>query len=84
LQTVYMKEIQDLKKRKGIRKEKKIDMEQTIIKEHHSNIKKLKSDYKDVEHFMKQHKLATLDLAFKQANIEIKKIKKIIYIQVKT
>jgi hypothetical protein len=75
LQTSYQKELEDLKKKKGLRKTQKEEMEQNIIKANVANIKKMKDKYKDVFLYMKNNKIKEVDQVFKHLNQTIKSMK---------
>ena len=72
-ENVYHKELNELKHKRGLRKTQKDEFQEQLIVNHHKTINKLKTLYPKLFEYMKQNKLADINLVFKHVNNKINK-----------
>jgi hypothetical protein len=72
-ENAYHKELNDLKHKHGLRKTQKDDLQEQLIVNHHKTIKQMKTLYPQLFAYMKQNKLADINLVFKHVNNKINK-----------
>jgi hypothetical protein len=73
LWTQYTKQLDELKSKRGVSKQKKSDLQEELIVNNHKNINKLKSSFPKLFEYMKQNKLVDINLVFKHINNNSKK-----------
>lgn len=61
LWTQYTKQLDELKSKRGVSKQKKSDLQKELIVNNHKNINKLKSSFPKLFEYMKQHKLVDIN-----------------------
>ncbi len=66
--TQYTKQLDELKSKRGVSKQKKSDLQEELIVNNHKNINKLKSSFPKLFEYMKQHKLVDINLVYKHIN----------------
>ena len=72
-ETEYMKQLNALKSKKGLRKVQKDELQEQLIVANHQTINNIKRSFKELSEYMKQNKLADLNLVYKHVNNKINK-----------
>jgi hypothetical protein len=72
-ETEYMKQLHTLKSRKGLKKVQKDELQEQLIVANHQTINNIKRSFKELSEYMKQNKLADLNLVYKHVNNKINK-----------
>ena len=72
-ETEYMKQLNALKSRKGLKKVQKDELQEQLIVANHQTINNIKRSFKELSEYMKQNKLTDLNLVYKHVNNKINK-----------
>lgn len=72
-ENAYHKELNDLKHKRGLRKTQKDELQEQLIVNHHKTVNRMKTLYPQLFAYMKQNKLADINLVFKHVNNKINK-----------
>ena len=67
-ETEYMKQLNALKSRKGLKKVQKDELQEQLIVSNHQTINNIKHSFKELSEYMKRNKLADLNLVYKHIN----------------
>lgn len=72
-ENAYHKDLNDLKHKRGLRKTQKDELQEQLIVNHHKTVNHMKTLYPQLFAYMKQNKLADINLVFKHVNNKINK-----------
>jgi hypothetical protein len=67
-ETEYLKQLNALKSRKGLRKVQKDELQEQLIVANHQTINNIKRSFKELSEYMKRNKLTDLNLVYKHIN----------------